>query len=134
MSKRKLTALSLTGATVASLIVATPAVAKNNNWETIGTRRISGAVDRETINVRGNERFRAVRMCAARRPLRILGANADFANGGTQDLNATAILRPGECTRAIDLKGQARDITRIRLSYAKFNLISRPATITVQAR
>jgi hypothetical protein len=134
MSKTPFIRLALIGASVATIATAIPASAQGRGWETIGSRRISGAIDRETINVRGNERFRSLRMCASRRAVRVLGANVDFANGTSQDLNARSILSPGECTRPIDLVGKRRDITRVRLTYAKFNLISKPAMLTVQAR
>jgi hypothetical protein len=110
-----------------------PAIAQRA-WETIGSRNVDGGVDRATINVRGNERFRAVRICAQRRPVRVLGANVDFANGGSQDLNATSILSAGECSRPIDLRGKARDITRVRMTYAKFRVFSRAPRVIVQAR
>lgn len=128
------TVLTLSAVALAATII-TPADAQRRSaWETIGTRAIDGGIDRETIPVRGRERFREVRFCAQRRPLRILGANADFRNGGTQDLNATAILSAGECSRPIDLRGRARDITAIRMTYAKFRVFSRAAVIRVQAR
>lgn len=113
---------------------ASSASAARGGWETIGTRNVNGTVDRETIRVRGNERFRALRICAQHRPIRILGANVDFANGGSQDLNATSILSAGECSRAIDLRGKARDITQVRMTYAKFKIFSRTPVLVVQAR
>jgi hypothetical protein len=107
---------------------------RRGGWETIGTRNVNGTIDRETIRVRGNERFHTLRICASHRPIRILGANVDFANGGSQDLNATSILSAGECSRAIDLRGRARDITQVRMTYAKFKIFSRTPVLIVQAR
>lgn len=127
--------LALAAASIcATAGVATSASAARGGWETIGTRNVNGTIDRETIRVRGNERFRALRICAQRRPIRILGANVDFANGGSQDLNATSILSAGECSRPIDLRGKARDITQVRMTYAKFKIFSRTPVLIVQAR
>ena len=130
--------MTIFAATAASIIatagVATSANAARGGWETVGTRNVNGTVDRETIRVRGNERFKALRICASHRPIRILGANVDFANGGSQDLNASSILSAGECSRAIDLRGRARDITQVRMTYAKFKIFSRTPVLIVQAR
>ncbi len=133
MMKKTMFAVA-TASVIATAGIATSASAARGGWETIGTRNVNGTIDRETIRVRGNERFRALRICAQRRPIRILGANVDFANGGSQDLNATSILSAGECSRAIDLRGRARDITQVRMTYAKFKLFSRTPVLIVQAR
>ncbi len=131
----KMTAVVLaTASIVATAGLASSAGAARGGWTTIGTRNVNGTVDRETIRVRGNERYHALRICASHRPIRILGANVDFANGGTQDLNATAILSAGECSPAIDLNGRARDITQVRMTYAKFRIFSRTPVLIVQAR
>jgi hypothetical protein len=131
----KITAFAIAAAAaMAMIMLPTASEARRGGWETIGTRNVNGTIDRETIRVRGNERFRAIRICASHRPIRILGANADFANGGTQDLNASSILSAGECSPAIDLKGRARDITQIRMTYAKFRVFSRTPILRVQAR
>jgi hypothetical protein len=131
----KKTTLALAAvAIVATAGFATSSSAARGGWETIGTRNVNGTIDRETIRVRGNERFRALRICAQRRPIRILGANVDFANGGSQDLNASSILSAGECSRAIALNGRSRDITQVRMTYAKFKLFSRTPVLVVQAR
>jgi hypothetical protein len=131
-----MTPIKILACVAASIIALTsmPIEAKSVGWTTIGSRTLNWQVDRETIPVRGTQRFREVRFCASRRPLRILGANADFSNGGTQDLNATAILSAGECSRAINLDGDARDITQLRMSYSKFKLFSRAPILSIQAR
>jgi hypothetical protein len=103
-------------------------------WENIGSREVNGGLDRDTIAVRGNERFREIRLCAQGRPVRVFDADIEFANGGRQDLRASSLLSPGECSRPFNLTGTRRDITRVRLSYAKFRVFSRPPRIIVQAR
>lgn len=40
-----------------------------------------------------------------------------FANGGRQDLQVRHNLRPGECTRALDLRGNRRDIKFVNMFY-----------------
>jgi hypothetical protein len=107
---------------------------RRGGWETIGSREVNGGVDRDSIAVRGNERFRAIRLCANRRPVRLIDADVEFSNGGTQDMQAASLLSVGECTRPLNLNGNRRDIARVRLTYAKFRIFSRPPLLTVQAR
>jgi hypothetical protein len=123
-------ALAVTAATFALPSAATA----QRGWETIGSREVNGGLDRDVIAVRGNERFRAIRLCANRRPVRLIDVDVDYANGGRQDMQAAALLRAGECTRPLNLNGKRRDIKNIRLSYAKFRIFSRRPLLTVQAR
>jgi hypothetical protein len=130
------TALAIVGVSTVALVVA-PGDAdaqRRGGWETIGSREVNGGVDRDTIAVRGNERFRAIRLCANRRPVRLIDADVVFANGGTQDMQAASLLSAGECTRPLNLNGNRRDITQVKLTYAKFRIFSRPPMLTVQAR
>jgi hypothetical protein len=50
-------------------------------------------------------------------PLRLRDFDIRFANGGRQDVNTRAVLPAGRCTRAIDLRGNSRDIDSVRLRY-----------------
>jgi hypothetical protein len=110
------------------------AASAQRGWETIGSRAVNGGLDRDVIMVRGNERFRAIRLCATRRPVRLIDVDVDYANGTRQDMQAAALLRAGECTRPLNLNGNRRNITQVRLAYAKFRIFSKPPLLTVQAR
>lgn len=103
-------------------------------WETIGSREVNGVLDRDIITVRGNERFRAVRLCAQRRPVRVYDADIEFANGARQDLRASSLLSSGECSRPFNLAGKRRDIRSVQLSYAKFRVFGKSPRLVVQAR
>jgi hypothetical protein len=120
---------------VASASFALPSAARAQpGWETIGSRAVNGGLDRDVIAVRGNERFGAIRLCASRRPVRLIDVDVDYANGTRQDMQAAALLSPGECTPPLNLNGKRRNITHVRLAYAKFRLFSKPPILTVQAR
>ena len=120
---------------IAASAVSVPRTADaQRRWETIGSREVNGGVDRDVIAVRGNQRFRAIRLCANRRPVRLIDADVVFANGARQDMQAASLLSAGECTRPLNLNGRKRDIQSVRLSYAKFRIFSRPPLLTVQAR
>jgi hypothetical protein len=115
--------LILTAAAAAATVVAvSPAVAQQwrwneGNWRTVAYRQVDGR-DTDTINLRGHIRERAIRVCALRQPLNLRDFDIRYQNGGHQDVNTRAVLRPGTCTRAIDLRGRNRDIRSVRLRYA----------------
>ncbi len=86
-------------------------------WQLVGARDVSFRVERDTIQVRGNDRSRQVMICVYRQPIRLLDADIRFANGGRQDLYVRAVIGAGQCTRAIDLQGHRRDIRSISFVY-----------------
>lgn len=93
-------------ASVAAL-VATPAVAQNWNWRTIAFKTVSGGVDNDRINVRGNTRFRELRLCVFNAPLRMRDFDVRFENNQRQDVRVRDTIRAGTCTRNIDLTATA---------------------------
>ena len=114
--------LVLAAAGVAATLVAmAPAEAQqwrwnDRGWRTVGYTRVDGR-DSDRINLRGVTRQRAIRLCAMNAPLRLRDFDIRFANGGRQDVNTRAVLRAGTCTRAVDLRGERRDIESVRLRY-----------------
>ena len=110
--------LAATTAAVTALSVA-PAQAQRWNdrgWRTVGYTRVDGR-DSDTIYLPGRTRQHAIRLCAINQPLRLRDFDIRFQNGGRQDVNTRAILRAGSCTRAVDLRGNRRDINAVRLRY-----------------
>jgi hypothetical protein len=108
-------------ATAATLTSAVPAAAQQwrhdeRGWRTIGHTRVDGR-DSDTIRLPGFTRQRAVRLCALNAPLRLRDFDIRFANGGRQDVKTRAVLPAGRCTRAVDLRGNRRDIEAVRLRY-----------------
>jgi len=126
----------LLGAAAAASVLAfaAPAAAQYGNWRTIGYKTVSGGTDRDTIDVRGNARYRAVRLCSFNAPIRMRDFDIRFENGGHQDVAVRQRIGAGTCTRAIDLQGGRRDIRRIKLVYEQIlRSVHRPL-IRVQAR
>ena len=113
--------------------IAVPASAQGRNWQTIGERSIEYGIDRDKIELRGNARHRQVRICAVRRDFKLLDADVNFANGGEQDISESRTIRAGTCTRAVDRRGDRRDITSVKLFYSRFNR-GRAPLIRIQAR
>ena len=113
--------------------IAVPASAQQRGWQTIGQRSIEYGVDRDKIELRGNARHRQVRICAVGRDFKLLDADVNFANGGEQDISESRTIRAGTCTRSVDLRGDRRDITSVKLFYSRFNR-GRAPMVRIQAR
>jgi hypothetical protein len=135
MNRVILTTGLIAGAAVAAAI-ASPASAQRWNdygWRTIAYKTVNGR-DTDTIDVRGHYRQRAVRLCTMNAPIHIRDFDIRFENGRSQDANTRARLGAGRCTRAIDLRGNTRDIDRIRLKYEPIARGWRRPLVRVQVR
>ena len=122
----------------ATLVAVAPAAAQQwrwdeRGWRTIGYTRVDGR-DSDTIYLPGRTRQSAVRLCAMNQPLHLRDFDIRFENGRRQDVNTRAVLRPGTCTRAIDLRGNRRDIASIRLRYEPIYRSAFRPVVRVQVR
>lgn len=136
MNKRTLI-LAAAGA-AATLVAVAPAAAQQwrwdeRGWRTLGYTRVDGR-DSDRIRLPGVTRQREIRLCAMNAPLRLRDFDIRFANGGRQDVNTRAVLPAGRCTRAIDLRGNRRDIESIRLRYEPFRRGWARPVVRVQVR
>ena len=134
----KRTLIVAAAGTAATLVAISPAAAQNGRWndrgwQTVGYTRVDGR-DSDTIAVRGSSRQREIRLCAINQPLHLRDFDVRFANGGRQDVNTRDVLRPGTCTRAVDLKGNRRDITAVRLRYEPIQRSWQRPVVRVQVR
>jgi hypothetical protein len=123
-------------AVAGSTAIAVPASAPRWNdygWRTIAYKTVDGR-DTDRIDVRGHYRQRAVRLCTMNAPIHIRDFDIRFENGGRQDVNTRARLGAGRCTRAIDLRGNRRDIDEIRLRYEPIARGWRRPLVRVQIR
>ena len=129
--------LILAAATAAATVVAAaPADAQRWNergWRTVGYTRVDGR-DSDTINLPGFTRQREIRLCAINQPLNLRDFDVRFANGRSQDVNTRAVLRAGSCTRAVDLRGNSRDIASVRLRYEPIRRSWQRPVVRVQVR
>ena len=110
----------LAAATVALATTATtPAAARRwNNWRTIAYTTVNGR-DSDSIRVAGTARYRQMRVCVYGGPIQMRDVDVRFRNGGHQDIGTRSLMRAGTCTRSLDLRGARRDVTQIRLRYAR---------------
>ena len=114
-------AMMLTAAAaVTTVALAAPADAQRwrpNAWHTVGHATVNGR-DSDTIRVPGTARYRQMRVCVFNGPIRMRDLDVRYRNGGRQDIKVRQLMRAGTCTRNIDLAGNRRDVTRVRLKYA----------------
>lgn len=134
----KRTLILAAAGTAATLVAMSPAVAQQwrwdeRGWRTLGYTRVDGR-DRDIIYLPGRTRQSEIRLCAMNQPLRLRDFDIRFANGGTQDVNTRAVLRPGTCTRAVDLRGNRRDIAAVRLRYEPIRRSALRPVVRVQVR
>lgn len=92
-----------------------PHQAKPAAWELVGQRSVSFRSEREQIQVHGRDRHKQIMVCVYNAPVRIADLGVTFKNGGKQDLAVRNVINAGQCTRAIDLKGQKRDIKSVNM-------------------
>lgn len=115
-------------ATAMVVVATSPAAA---DWRLLGTRTVMDRTDRDTIVVEGARTFQRVRICVQRNPVQFKDVDIHFRNGGHQDVAMAEFIRPGSCTRAIDLEGGARDIARIDFRYEEAGRGRHRATVRV---
>jgi hypothetical protein len=133
----KLALISILGAGAVLALSAAPADAQRyyfHSWRTIGFTTVSSGVDRDRINVRGDARFRSVRLCVFNGPLVMHDFRIRFANGGRQDVNVRQRFNAGTCSRVVDLRGRGRDIRSIELTYSPIPRGFGRPIVRVQAR
>jgi hypothetical protein len=104
-----------------------------DNWREIARLNVRDRVDRDTVNVRTNELFREVKVCAEHNTVRIRRAEVQLGNGYWQRMFVPLALTPGNCSDAIDLMGNARRIRAVRFEYEAWTAGIARGTVTVKA-
>jgi hypothetical protein len=119
----------------ATLVMAAPADAQRwvGNWRTIAYERVNGR-DTDTIRVPTTLRYRQLRLCVYGGPIRMRDVDVRFRNGGRQDIGTRRLMRASTCTRNLDLRGNFRDVTQVRLKYAPLARGWIRPTVRVQVR
>jgi hypothetical protein len=110
---------------IAACASAPPAAA----WTQIGVREVRDRTERDTIVVEGPRRFERIKLCVYRNPVHFIDVDVHFVNGGHQDVDVRQRINPGECTRAIDLDGDDRNIATVSMVYEETSFRRRTATV-----
>ena len=86
-------------------------------WDRLGTRIVGFQVDRDTFELQGEGRFRALRLCVARNAVRFREVEVQFGNGEQQRLPVSHFVRAGACTPPVAFDGRERRIRRVVMIY-----------------
>ncbi len=106
----------------------------NAEWDLLGSRRVSFALDRDAILVGAREgTFTAIKIEVAGGNLEMYNIRLTFGNGDTWSPNTRVQFREGSWSRTIDLPGPARVIRRIDFWY-RSRLRRGAATVRVFGR
>lgn len=119
----------IAGTALALMACASPAQA----WDVIGVREVRDRTDRDTIVVEGRRQFERIKLCVYRNPVHFIDVDVHYANGGHQDVSVRERINAGQCTRAIDLNGDDRNITRVVMVYEETSFRRRTATVRLLA-
>ena len=105
-------------------------------WELVGQRNVNFRGGYDNIPVAGRERYAQVMLCVYNQPIRVNDLDVRFANGRSQDVAVRSTIGAGQCTRAIDLNGQRRDIKSVSLAARAIGFVpfGRGALVRVFAR
>jgi hypothetical protein len=133
MNRSLILALATGAATLAATAPAAAQPWRNNNWHTLAYTTVSGR-DNDTIRVPGSARYHQLRLCVFNAPLTMRDFDVRYRNGGHQDIAVRQIIRAGTCTRNVDLAGNRRDVTAVRLKYSAIRRGFGRPIVRVQAR
>ena len=123
-------------AAVTMVAAAAPADAQRwrpNAWHTVAYTTVNGR-DSDTIRVPGTARYRQMRVCVFNGPIQMRDLDVRYRNGAKQDIGVRQLMRAGTCTRNIDLAGNRRDVTAVRIKYAALRRGWARPTVRVQVR
>ncbi len=111
------------------LLLATTAQSQGmRNWALLGTAHVDGAVDHDNIKVgRGEGPFHAIQLRVRGGAIEFQRVVVHYGNGAADEIPVRQVIRAGGQTRAIDLRGERRNISSVELWYAKAHWRQRPS-------
>lgn len=86
-------------------------------WEKLGERTVNLGLDKDVIRCADKGTFTAIRFHVSRAPVSFMRVFVKYANGSTDNLNFNQLVRPGENSRYLDLRGSRRVIREITVYY-----------------
>lgn len=122
----------LLGAVIVSAFAVAGAHAQDG-WQVIAVQTVAKGGDQDTVYVTNRDKFSQVRICVFERRIHLNDFSVQFGNGGRQSLDVRSSFRPGQCSRAIDLKGDRRHIELVMLNYRRLPGDGAPV-VRIQAR
>ena len=92
---------------------------RGSQWVQLGCQQVSfRGRDRDTIRVGRREgRFSAIRLAARGSDVEVLDLKVVYANGNPDDIGVRRVIRSGDRTAPLDLRGRDRSIQQIEMVY-----------------
>jgi hypothetical protein len=100
-------------------------------WNELGCKSVGFLIDRDVVNVDSSEFYRALRLRSSGFDIEMLELVVRFANGQRDSYRVNAIIRSGERSTPIDLRGERRRITGIEFIYRALGLSTRKTRLCV---
>jgi hypothetical protein len=111
-----------------------PGPGVGREWVELGCQRVSlFGVDRDAIRVGRREgRFKSIRLNVRGADINILDLKVVYGNGAPDHIPVRAVIRQGDRTRPLDLRGWERVIDRVELTYLTIPNFKGQATVCVE--
>lgn len=103
-----------------ALAAAAPSAAQAQ-WILLGSKNVSLSGDHDVVSAAGEGTFSRIRVCVRQRAVHFQDLDVVFGNGVRQDLQIRSVIGPGDCSRAIDIRGDDRLIRRVEMTYQSVN-------------
>lgn len=104
-------------------------------WELLGIKKVNYALDRDEIDVTGQEGFfTGLKIKVKDSPINMHKVAVHFGNGEVQEIELRENFRAGSESRVLDLPGNKRIIRKIVLWYDTKNLARGRGTVEVWGR
>ena len=100
-------------------------------WNELGCKTVGFLIDRDVVNVDSSEFYRALRLRSNGLDIEMLELNVRFANGQRDSYRVNAVIRSGERSTPIDLRGERRRIVAIEFIYRSLGLSTRKTKLCV---
>jgi hypothetical protein len=101
------------------------------SWNELGCKSVGFLVDRDVVNVNSEDFYRALRLRSTGLDIEMLDMNVRFANGQRDSYRVNAVIRSGERSRPIDLRGERRRITGVEFVYRTMGLSTQKTKLCV---
>lgn len=111
-----------------------PSGGEGRDWVDLGCKQVSlFGNDRDSVHVGRREgRFKAIRLHVRGADVEMLDLRVIYANGEPDELRVRRILRQGERTRELELRGRERSIQRVDMTYRTVLNFKGLATVCVE--
>ena len=86
-------------------------------WNELGCKNVGFLIDRDVVNVSSEEFYRALRLRSNGLDIEMIEFSVRFANGQRDTYRVNAVIRSGERSPPIDLRGERRRIVAVEFVY-----------------